>query len=355
MMMSLRRWFIRLQFTERSRLEVYEKLRAAAEDGISLKSAIDNLHDIYTRRGKQPNHPAGFIFREWSDAIAAGTPFHEAVGDWIPSHERMVLASAERGQSLVDALDALEAQLGASADIRRTITVAAILPMLYMAFTMGLFYIIATRLVPEVMNSVKPEEAAEAAGFFLFCVNVVATAPWTMPLFAAAVLMLFKFLMPIEFPLRRKLDKWVPFNFYNLLQGSGWLLSLAGLTRVGVQQVDAIRMLSNEGSPWLRARCEPLIDLMYEGKELGDALDQTNFNFPSRKIIDDIMFYEATSKSKVAIERAAKRWMKEGKTQAQAIAGILTIASMLIMAGVLAWTAYNVFAIVSKSSFVSGI
>ena len=353
--MNLRRAFIRLQFTEQARLEVYEKLRAAAEDGISLKAAIDNLYDIYTRRGKQPNHPAGYIFSEWSEAIGAGKPFHEAVGDWVPTHERMVLSSAEKGQSLLAALDALQSQLGASREMRRTIMVAALLPMTYTLMTMALFYVIAVHVVPELLRSVKADVAYDQAGFFLFCVDVVSKAPWIMPLIFIAVVWGFKALMPLEFPLRRKLDKMVPFNFYNLLQGSSWLLSLSGLTRVGVQQVEAIRMLSEDGSHWMRARCKPVIELMMEGKELGEALDQTGYEFPSRKIIDDIMFYEATSKSKIAIERAANRWLAEGKAKAQAIAALLTLSSMLGMGLVLVWSVFSIGSILSKSSFFDGL
>ena len=349
------RAFIRVQFTQRERLEVYEKLRAAAEDGIQLKAAIDNLYDICTRRGKKPNHPMGVILSEWSDAIAAGRPFHEAVGDWIPSHERMVLAGAAKGQTLLGALDAITAQILASHEIRTTLRNASLLPMLYLILSMGLFAVVAKSLLPELRNTVSEAEISDAAGLFVFLADGVATAPWIMPLVLVALIYLVKMLMPLEFPLRRKLDGYVPFAFYRLLQGSSFLLTLAGLTKVGVQQVEALRMLAQDGSPWLRARCNPVIDLMSEGKELGDALDQSGYKFPSPKIIDDLMFYESTSKSKLAIERAAQRWLKEGIEQAKAIAASMQLASIGVFALMLLWIVYNVGAIVMKSSIFTSL
>jgi type II secretory pathway component PulF len=349
-MNPLKHFLTKLRFDERVRLEVYEQLKAAAVDGISLKDAITNLYDINSRAGRQTllRH----VFSDWLDGIGSGQPFHEAVGEWVPEHERMVLASADRGQSLIDALDALETQVKTGNELRQTIYKAAAWPVIYLLMIMGILWIVATRLLPELLKTTERETALDAAWLFVRISEVIAAMPWLPPLLAALLMYGIKLIMPLEFPLRKKLDAIFPFSFYRLLQGSSFLMTLAGLLKVGTSQVQALEIINERGSPWMRARVQPIIDGMSAGQKLGHSADQTGYAFPTQKIVDNILFYEGTSQSSIAVERAAARWIKDGKRSAEIIGATLQTLGLLTVALIVMWVVFNVGLIVSLSSFI---
>jgi type II secretory pathway component PulF len=351
--MGLRRWYARAKFDTKSRLEVYEKLRAAAEEGISLKAAVDNLADIYARRSK--THPFRTIFEEWATELSAGKPFHEAVGHWIPKHERLVLSCSDRGQSLVEAFKNIERQVSASAEMKSTIVVGAMAPMLYLLIVTGILYIVSTRLLPELLLTVDRDKALQSAWLFVRSSEMIGAAPWAPTVFIFVAVAVLLFAMPLNFPLRTWLDNFPPFTLYRLIQGSSFLLTLVGLTRVGVQQVEAIRMISEDSPPWLKKRCEAITDAMYEGKQFGAACDAAGHDFPSRKIIDDVLFYEQTSKASIAVERAATRWIDEGKARVKAATMGLVILSMFLMASVLVWIVAGIGSVLMGSDLFSGV
>ncbi|MEQ1594615.1 MAG: type II secretion system F family protein [Casimicrobium sp.] len=347
------RWIAKASFGAQTRLEVYEKLRAAAADGISLKHAVDDLQEIYARHRK--TRPLAGMFEEWSDNIAAGKAFHNAVGDWLPQHERMVLASSANRQSLVAALDAITTQVGAAKEMQSAIYGAMVTPLVYLIIITGIMIAVATRLLPELLQTMERNVALENAWLFITTAEFIAAAPWALPVLVALCVLTLVALLPFEFPLRRYLDKWVPFNFYVLLQGSAFLMAIAGLTRVGTPQFVAVQLVHDSGRPWLRARLGPAIDAMQAGKQLGASLDATGYEFPTQKIIDDIAFYEKRSKSDIAIERAATRWLVEGKRKANALAVTSNFVGMVVMAGVLLWITANIAFLMGKTSFLSGL
>ena len=352
-MNSLDRFLVRLSFDESRRLEVYEKLRSAAQDNISLYQAVLNLVEIYSRSIR--TRPLSQMFEEWAEALEAGQPFHIAVGTFVPEHERMVLSTAADGQSVVDTFIAIEKQVGASAEMRNTILAASITPVLYLILATVLLVAVATKLLPEILNSVDREVALDTSPVFIHVTEFIGAAPWFLPLVLTLAVIAYHFVKHYEFPFRKTLDKFPPFSFYHLMQGASFLMTLNGLTKVGVQQQDAVDRISERGSHWLKARCAPIVEGMYAGKKLGQACDESGFGFPSNKVIDDILFYENLSESMIAIDRAADRWLKDGKLRAKQISYMTNIVGLLGMAGVLVWIVLNVALILSKSSFLSGL
>ncbi len=335
-MNRLLRWAVRSQFNVRARLETYEKLRAAAEDGISLKAEVSNLYDINDRRGRTTllRH----IYAEWRDALAAGQPLHEAIAGWVPNHERMVLASAERGNSLVGALNALERQMLVGQRIKSAIIKAAMFPVLYALMILGLLFFVSVQLIPELNRSLDPGQAERSAPFFMAVVNTVNAAPWAPVLLALLAVAALAGSMPFEFPGRRYLDRVFPWSYYRLMQGSGLLLTLAGLLSIGANQADAIQNIVESGSGWLRARVLPILQSLRAGHSLGTAFDETGYRFPTQKIIDDIMFYEGTSQATRAVERAADRWLSDADRETERRAAAINLMGLLGVAGFVAWS-----------------
>jgi type II secretory pathway component PulF len=347
----IQRTYSKFCFGTQERLEVYEKLRAAAADGIGILYAVNNLADIYARRSK--THPLRYIFEEWGAEIAAGKPFHVAVGAWIPEHEKMVLSSADSGQSLVEALDAIEVQVGAAQEIKQTLVAAAIIPVFYGLLLMMIIYIVSVQLLPEMLNFVSKEEALNAAWLFVRITDLIGAAPWLLPVLAIALIATIVVVMPYEFPFRRWLDRYPPFSFHHTLQGAAFLMTVSGLTRVGTQQIKAIELVTSHASPWLRARCEPILEKLEAGKALGAACSDSKYQFPSQKIIEDLLFYEGTSKPEIAIDRAASRWLRDGKRRAKAIASTMNAVSLVLVAATLVWIILNIMAIMARSDIAN--
>jgi len=347
----LTRWGAKLSFDTRARLETYEKLRAAAEDGISLKAAVDNLFDINNRPKRRTflRH----IYAAWSSELAAGQPFHEAVAGWVPSYEQMVLASSERGQSLVGALDALERQMIAGQRIKAAVGKALAFPAIYALMLLALLYVVSIRLVPELNRSLEAGQAEQSAPVFMAVVNTVNAAPWA-PLLAVALLVggvLFS--LPFEFPLRKHVDALFPWSFYRLMQGSGFLLTLSGLLRIGANQAEAIENIAVRGSPWLRARVLPVLSALRAGRSFGIACDETGYRFPTQKIIDDVMFYESTSQATKAVARAADRWLQDAERETDKLAAAINVGGLVMVATFVLWVVYGVGTIVSGSKLLN--
>lgn len=332
----------RVTFNTANRLECYRMISNGLANGAALSAIIDNMTDVVTRYGARPNHPFALIFGEWRDGMKRGLPFHEAVGNWIPETERLIISGAEHGETLVIAMRGLVKQVEAERAIKGSIQRAMFQPIAFLAMGMGLLYVVSSQFVPELIRSVPAEAAQDAAPVFLAITSAVENYPWIVLIPIIGIIVLFRFLMPREFPGRRRIDGIVPFNFYRLMQGSGFLMTMAGMTRVGVQQATAVQQIAEIGSPWLRARCLAIYSELSSGKPLGKAMMDTGFQFPTDRIIDTILFYEELPNVKEVLQVVAEEWIENGKHEADLAGQSILIANMLAFGAFIVWVGYNI-------------
>jgi type II secretory pathway component PulF len=100
---NLNKWMkfrANFKFGLNNRISLYERMSAFLEAGIPV---FDALEAIRSRMEKRKDIRAK-MFEEWLQVMRGGSRFSEALKDWVPSSEYMLISSGEQGGRLIDGL-----------------------------------------------------------------------------------------------------------------------------------------------------------------------------------------------------------------------------------------------------------
>lgn len=81
--------------------------------------------------------------------------------------------------------------------------------------------------------------------------------------------------------IRRWLGFIPPWSVYAVLQGALFLLSAGALMKAGMNSREVLDILRSHASPWLMARLDAASFLVRSGRNLGQALYESGYRFPS--------------------------------------------------------------------------
>jgi type II secretory pathway component PulF len=149
--------------------------------------------------------------------------------------------------------------------------------------------------------------------------------------------------------MRAKLDHKVPpYSFYSLFVGSGFLLCLSALVRVGVPIPEALRRLRQSAKPWYLEKIDAVLFHVNEGQQLGDALYLSGYGFPDPEIIEDLKLYASLGNFDERMENMAREWIDEGVERVRIQAQGLNLGMMLTMGLLVGWMGLGLMALLEQ-------
>ena len=279
-------WMLHALVDTKLRAKIYHTVGRQLDSGIKLIDALETQYQIYSDQGRSPDQPAAIMLSEVKGLVEDGSSFADAMQGWATPLETALIAAGARSGQLSsvfkDAIHLLETQKG----IRGTIVTKSLYPLI-LAIAIGvLFYVVSHRIVP-AFSQTSPAENWEGAGRLMYLMSYfmdhmgVATAIFLALLLIGSIAALPHLTGNVRF----YLDKVPPFSIYRRVTGSIFLLSLAVQIRAGVMTQDALELILANSNRYLRERVTAALQGTTKGDSLGVALLDSEYEFPDKETI----------------------------------------------------------------------
>lgn len=321
--------FARLQFKSdaKSRQNLWRKLGKLLRDGIPIIQGLQEL-----RRLRKPNSPMAIAIDDWIRGMNNGRKLSEVVQPWVNAEEGMLILAGEQAGNLEGALDSVVRLAKASKAIRGAVISGLTYPTFLLLMAFGALYFFGYKIIPAFAQAA-PQDSWH--GLARTMINVAGfVQDWLHWIALAVVCLIAAFFASLprwDGSLRITLDRYAPYSIYRVMQGSAWLIALSALTQAGMRIETAIEQLGRNSSTWARARCAAALKGLRAGRNLGDALERSGYEFPDREIISDIRLYATKSGFDEALRIIGDEWITESVERVQSMMkGVFSIALVMV-------------------------
>jgi type II secretory pathway component PulF len=336
--------FAKAFFGRKGRQRIYEQLAAMVEGGLKLDNALDALWDRASDRGRRPTNVDAIVLDCWRKEFRKAASLSDAVADWVPTQDRMLIEAGELANDLPTALREVAFLNDSVAAMRGALLGNLIYPTILLAAIVGAIYLFGQMVIPQFARVLPVENwtgtAATMADLAAF------SQAWLFPSIGLLLVSMVTIVMTLPVwsgHVRARFDKLPPWSFYRLFHGVSFMLALSALLRAGVHTPVAMAKLRDTARPWMRRRISAALHHVNDGATLGDALDRTGFDFPDKDLVADLRIYAQMSGVETALGRLGRRWVEEGRQRINAGASMLRTVMMLAFTATIGWLYWGLF------------
>jgi len=340
---NVNRALLRLQFNASKRLQFYEWIGVLYDNNIKLSDALlkiasiaEDKHsdEVLSTRAKSA---MGLIAQDIYASYTNGKSFSESLRPWVSYEEAAIIGAGEKsGRISESCVKAIEA-IGTKNLLLRAAVGAGAYPIFLAVNMWFLFRLIAHKLVPSFSKLVPTSQwEGNAKTMHLMALLVTDYAPlvalvliglgvlvvWSLPNYSGAFRV-------------RVLERLPPWNIYKMIHGVSFLINVAILQSAGMKQKDIMDVLAKGASPWLRQRIEATKYGIAIGKNLGDALVESGYQFPDKVSIRFLSVLSDKSGAEKSVEDFAKRWRDQSVRRVELAGKVFFWCSMALVVLVL--------------------
>ena len=326
------------------RMALVRKLASLLRNDFTLMDALSRIEMIESNGGKNPNEPFAIAMRVWQQNLERGMSFSDATRGWVPDEETLLVTSGNIA-NLVVALENTSRVVESAGRIRRAMRNAVAYPLFLLALTLGIIVLVGIYLVPPLVEVAGNEIIWRGSARWLISMSdfMVANWYWFVICFCALVVVVGFSLENWSGRLRTVFDKLPPWNIYKIHISVGWLMSLSAMVAAGITMPDAMRMLADNSSKYLREILEETLHFIANGDNLGMALSKTGRNFPNKEIIGDLMIYAEMTDFDKNLTAIANDYLEESVRKMESISNVLNSIGILMVSAIIAWVVLGTF------------
>jgi type II secretory pathway component PulF len=289
MALDLNRRWARMQLTSQARLRFYRKIAKMLANGLPLLRILEDLEMRASREGRKPKEPLALALADWRGIVQNGGTLAEAMAWWVPHTEQMIVMAGEQSGRLETALLNVCAIVQYSRRIRTAIVAGLAYPAVIVAMTIGYVYLFGALVIPHFTALVSPEHwHGVARSLYSLSCFVQSGMLYCLVLFAALVMVLLYSMPRWSGRVRVWLDRFAPYSVYRLITGSGFLVAFSSLQQAGYTVERSLDRLAADAKPWLRQRIDDMLFGVKSGVNVGVAMKNAGYDFPSKEIVDDL-------------------------------------------------------------------
>lgn len=319
--------FTRFQFKSdvQSRQRLWKKLSKLLHDGIPIIPALIEIKNL-----KKPTSPMAIAIDEWVRGMNNGRKISDVIQPWVSPEESMLLMAGEQSGTLDEALNSVVKVSKAKSEIQSALIGGLSYPFFLALMTFGIFYLFGYKIVPAFSKAARSDAWHGVAKMMIEVAGFVQNwLHWVAVLLGLLTVAFFLSLPRWNSRLRVALDRFAPYSIYRVMQGSSWLIALSALVQAGVRIESAIEQLENSSSAWGRLRMNAALKGLRSGRNLGDALNMSGYEFPDREIISDIRIYATKSGFDEALRLIGNEWITESVERIKMLMKVIFGISML--------------------------
>ncbi|RDU96766.1 type II secretion system F family protein [Trinickia dinghuensis] len=340
------RLWARLQLTPTARLRIYRKIAKMLANGLPLLKILEDLELRASHEGRKPNESLAITMADWRGVVQNGGMLAEAMSWWVPHTEQMIVMAGEQSGRLEASLLNVCSVVQYSRRIRVAIVGGMAYPIVILAMTVGYLYLFGKLVIPRFATIVSPERwhgvarslydlSRFAQHWMFYCVALLvvllALLIYSMPRWAGNA--------------RVVLDRFPPYSIYRLVVGCGFLVAFSSLQTAGFTVERSLTRLAADARPWLRQRIDDMLFGVKSGLNVGEAMKNTGYRFPSQEIVDDLCIYAEYKGFAEALHAIAAEWMSDGIERIEAQMRVINGAAIIGLALVLSWLITGFFGI----------
>jgi type II secretory pathway component PulF len=346
MALELNRHWARVQLTAQARLRLYRKIAKMLANGLPLLKVLEELELRASHEGRKPNEPAAVTLSDWRSIVQNGGMLAEALEWWVPHTEQMIILAGEQSGRLETSLTTVCSVVQYSKRIRTAIISGLTYPTVIFAMTIGYVYLFGKLVIPRFASIVSPEHWSGAArSLYVMSQFVQSNLVYCVVLVTLALTLLFYSMPRWSGNVRVILDRYPPFSIYRLIVGCGFLIAFSSLQTAGFTVEKSLDRLGIKARPWLKQRIGDMAFGVKSGLNVGEAMKNTGYRFPSQEIVDDLCVYAEYKGFAEALRALADEWMQEGVETVEAQMRVVNGAAIITLALVLSWLITGFFGI----------
>ncbi len=328
-------WFTKVDSNGRRRL--WLKLAKLIGNGVQILQAIESIKDRRIASGGE-KEPETLALTAWAAAIRNGARLSKAVEGWVSVEEMMLISAGEQSGMFEQALRSAARVMEARKKIVGAVFSGLAYPFVLISMAFAVMFLFGFKIVPAFTKVLHGAEWHGIAKAMIVLSTFAQQWLWLIaPLFVALIVVFFLSLPRFDGPLRIKLDHYAPYSIYRMLQGSTWLIALAAMVDAGLRIEVALDQLAENAGPWLKRRILECLAGMRSGRNMGEALARTGYDFPDREIIEDLGVYSSLSGFDEALATLGREWIEEAVEQIGARMKVVFGICILLVGGLIAF------------------
>lgn len=327
----------RLFFSGSVRLSFYRAFSIYQSQGIREDVSLANWWNVITRRGTQKLwHPMAIMIPVLLYRMnEVGERWQSALIPWLPANDAMLFrASRQTGitSKLMRRLTEMSVEGRRwSKEVRKAIAPALvnIAYIIVLIASVGLFYFPALHRQLPNMQITGGAAQLQALSNFVNSYGVIVLVLVVMTPFV-----LRRFLESSG-TVRSLFDGMIGFSLYRQSTGMTFLLGLSAILETGAKFEEAIALLKEDATPYVRERLEAL--LAYDDLKPADALNATGYGWPDEETLELLQLYMETKNPHEGIDVLVNDWFEQAIEKYVVIGNTVSTLCQFLTWGIVAW------------------
>lgn len=346
---SLEKRLLKFMFTLRVRTSLYKRIASFLQAKITLAEGLVLLRDRYRKElglseKIKSRFSPGFvpkgdfratIINEWLERMASGERFSDAIREWVPSNEHMLIAAGEQGKGLGPGMMDAAGMSMANSRIKKTIIGRSIQPAVLVFALMAMFILFQSKMVP-IFIHLKPVETWPSSAIKLYNISYFIDH-YLLLVIASIIGFVYGILLTLprwRGPWRQRFDSIPPWSIYRTQQASSFLIGLASLLAAGVPINRALQLMHRNGSPYFRWHLERMMNMLASGVNQGVAL---NTGLLDKETAGEVEDYSRMRSFRDAIAEMGQRTLEESLQRIESNMEAIKNIMLIIVAGSVLW------------------
>lgn len=338
-------WFEKIQFNTKRRSKIWNKLRVDIKAGSTPVESFSMMWEHLSDDGKRPNDISAKIITEWRKKMSNGMKLSEAIHGYVPESEETIIAAGEESD-LVQAIEDLLKIQKAKNRISGTIAKGVIYPFILLFAGCGFLIMFSVRVAPQ-FNEVLPREKwtgtaavmADAGDFFtkylvllvLIGLGIFIAVGFSMPRWTGKARIFF--------------DKIPPWTLYRLYSGCSFMLILSSMLSAGSSTTEILSSMRKTASPWLDERLAATERFVIGGKNIGDALYETGYDYPAIDTVRDLRSYASKADFAGILRKLGDEWIEDSILKVEKQSAIIKNIALVFAATIIGGFLLSIFSL----------
>lgn len=330
----LTRKYVRLALGHDARAQIYTTLAMLLENGVQLIAAVDKLYEVHSDNGKNPRSAAAIFLAEARIQIRDGKPLSTAFSRYIDQEEASIIQAGERSghlrQAFRDAIDNIRRKKEITSAVRG----GAAYPALLSVMVVVMLYIVATKLMPQLGKAIDLDTLSGPAWVLHFLSSSVINYGLLAGIAGGLTVAWVAWSLPrLTGKLRVKLDLLPPWSIYRASAGAAFMLNVAVMVQANIKLLDALQQLYETATPYMRERIGATIQGIQRGRNLGEALADSEFNFPSKEAVRLLLLLAGNSGFDKTLHNFSIEWADATVLRVKRIMKTFFYAALIALGG----------------------
>jgi type II secretory pathway component PulF len=327
-----------LWFGAKERLKLYKSLATLLRNNVPLRTALVTTYGVYSDDGRKPDRIEAIVLQDCIAGVDNGRALSVVLQHWVPFDEHSTIATGDRGGKVADALMRGADVIKRKGTMRKALINAITYPAFLMLSVGVAFYVIATNVLPRLLANVKPEHMDSSIQLLSWLSSLVADNGGALLTGIVIVSIGVGVSLPrLTGRFRFYADKLPPWSMYRIVQGAIFIYNVGVLLEANVPKKEILEMMLERANPYMAERLEGALLGVKNGLDLGRAMKESGFDFPSKDAIAYVSVIGSMEGGEAQLKEFGEDWLDESVDRLAAASAIfkqvaIGLGGLLIMA-----------------------